>query len=280
LIPIRKLRTLPDSSRIRKYSRLLYQLEAGLRGEAAGDAAYLRELAALVSDDDACSQEVRMAAGDPGFLSGNTGLMLRCCNTLRHLLLAQNGDAPADWDLFAPVSLTGQDKPASGASPLRTVFPVDLYLDDLRSPFNIGSIFRIADSFGVREIILSEHSADPLHRRSFRSSMGCVERIPWRRSATGDFSGRSVVALETGGTPLEEFVFPDSALLVIGSEELGVSPEKLDLAERSGGTVSILTGGLKGSINVAVAAGIVLHEWFRVLTKRSGRPEEGSGRHR
>ncbi len=86
------------------------------------------------------------------------------------------------------------------------------------------------------------------------------------------------MALEAGGTPMEEFVFPDDALLVIGSEELGVSPEKLALAENSGGVVSISTGGMKGSINVSVAAGIVLHEWFRVLKKRSGRPDGGSGR--
>ncbi len=278
MIPIRKLRNLPDSSRVRKYSRLLYQLEAGLRGESAGDTVYLRELAVLVSGDSACGREVRRAAEDPGFLSSDTGRMLRCCNTLRHLLLAQNGDAPADWDLFEPVSPAGKDGHSSDPALRKTVFPIDIYLDDLRSPFNVGSIFRTADSFGVREVLLSEHSADPLHRRSLRSSMGCVERIPWRRAEPGDFSGRSLVALETGGTPLENFDFPDDAIMVIGSEELGVSPGMLELAGRSGGIVSILTGGFKGSINVSVAAGIVLHEWFRVLKKRSGRPEPDSER--
>lgn len=263
MISVRKLGSLPGPTRRRKYPRVLRMIEEELRRGARPDPAYLGELLLLISGDNACGEEVRRAASGAGFLSGDPDTLLRGCNGLRHLLLFELGGAPADWDLLPPRS-SGLDA--------RKVFPLDLYLDGLRSPFNIGSIFRAADSFGVRSVFLSEECADPLHPRSLRSAMGCVDHIPWERVSAEDFSRRfgdsTVAAMETGGTPLESFEVPDSVLLVIGSEELGVRPELLETARGSGGVVSITTGGLKGSINVAVAAGIVLHEWFRALMKR------------
>jgi TrmH family RNA methyltransferase len=71
----------------------------------------------------------------------------------------------------------------------------------------------------------------------------------------------AIFALETGGTTLTEFRFPPAGLILIGSEELGLSPEALALAQNSQGRVSIPMSGAKRSLNVAVAFGIVMWHW-------------------
>jgi TrmH family RNA methyltransferase len=68
-----------------------------------------------------------------------------------------------------------------------------------------------------------------------------------------------IVALELQGTPLGDFPFPPRGVLLVGSEELGLGPEALALADA--GRVSIPTSGAKRSLNVAVACGIVLQAW-------------------
>jgi TrmH family RNA methyltransferase len=71
--------------------------------------------------------------------------------------------------------------------------------------------------------------------------------------------------LELGGTPLEEFHFPERGIMLVGSEELGLSPEALNLAGRQAGRISIPMAGAKRSLNVAVAVGIVLQAWYEQL---------------
>jgi TrmH family RNA methyltransferase len=73
---------------------------------------------------------------------------------------------------------------------------------------------------------------------------------------------RPLIALETGGTPVSEFAFPTAGTLLLGSEELGLSREALDLA---GARVSIPMAGEKRSLNVGVACGIALERWASAL---------------
>ena len=87
--------------------------------------------------------------------------------------------------------------------------------------------------------------------------------LPWEYVDRGWLAGRAgIVALELGGTPLSSFRFPECGVLLVGSEELGLSPESLELAE---GRVSIPMAGAKRSLNVAVAVGIVLQAWYTRL---------------
>ncbi|MCF7953772.1 MAG: TrmH family RNA methyltransferase, partial [Spirochaetales bacterium] len=184
------------------------------------------------------------------------------------------------------------------------VFPLQVCIDRIRSPFNVGSVFRTAESFGVEKIMLLQGSASPEHPRAERSAMGCTEIIPWKFSddavseltaeqfGSGRLVGHDqfkhdqfkhdqfklsqsppgsplgifpVFALELGGTPVDEFVFPDHGIVIIGSEELGVSPELLSLADEGLGRVSIPTCGNKGSLNVSVAFGILMQHWYSSL---------------
>ena len=141
-----------------------------------------------------------------------------------------------------------------------------LILDRIRSPFNVGSIFRSADSFGIKKIILVEGTASPEHQRARRTSRGCIETVDWvfmSEEETLEFLKNydcsQIMALELGGSDINTFSFPSSGVAVLGSEELGVSPEILKCCKSR---VSIPMAGTKGSLNVSVAAGIFLQYWF------------------
>ena len=96
--------------------------------------------------------------------------------------------------------------------------------------------------------------------------MGCIEALGWERRSLDDLPhGLPIFALETGGTPISEFSFPPQGICLIGSEELGLSPQALDRAEY--GRVSIPMKGLKASLNVGVAFGVLLASWTQSVKK-------------
>ncbi|MDR0643371.1 MAG: TrmH family RNA methyltransferase [Treponema sp.] len=185
----------------------------------------------------------------------------RAVNAMRHLLLTETGQTPADWDV-----LDAENKLDTGK---RMVFKgVWVYLEDVRSPFNVGSMFRIAESFGVEKIFLSSFTADPRHKRAERTAMGCVDAVPWERNEP-PWEQTSIFALETGGIPLKEFSFPRNGVMIVGSEELGVSPANLARADTSLNRVSIPLFGAKGSLNVSAAFAIAMHAWAKSLMDNS-----------
>jgi len=185
--------------------------------------------------------------------------VLRLLQHVRYGLMDALGVAPADWDFYDPVA--GQL-----TRPRTAVLPIALYLDDVRSPYNVGSIFRTAEAFGVQEVFLSRYTASPGHKRAVRTSMGCTELLPWQVADLAEVAReRPVFALELGGTPIGQYSFPPRGIAVLGSEELGISPEARRVAAGSGGIVSVPLRGAKGSLNVAVAAGILLNAWSAYL---------------
>jgi RNA methyltransferase, TrmH family len=284
MIPLNKLAKLSPKHRMRKAALVLGELERSLlegrpsleAPEHASDEELRRwasGLAELLAGEGDCPQAVRAASAALKTASAQTGTelgpaysgtvpessFLRSIHNLRHSLLVASGQAPADWDLINP--RTGQPDSSS-----RKVVPgFRAYLDDLRSPFNVGSIFRTADAFGLEELLLSPSCADPLHPRAQRSAMGAVDLVPWRRSSLDRISREiPIFALELGGQNLDEFVFPREGIVVLGSEELGISREARELC--SFGTVSIPMSGAKGSLNVAVAFGILLYAWTSFIS--------------
>ncbi len=187
----------------------------------------------------------------------------RLCNTARNHLLAVIGTLPAEWDLVIAPHNAPRDE--NGALLARNFFEgVQVYAEDIRSPFNLGSIFRSAEAFGAEKVLLSPFCTDPNHPRAIRSAMGCIESIPWERTSLDDLDPNiPVFALETGGTPLEDFVFPKKGIVIIGSEELGCSPKALEKA--SYGRVTIPMTGIKASLNVGVAFGVLMSAWTQSL---------------
>ena len=224
-------------------------------------AEYIRQVAAVLLRDPKLSGEA--GARLRTLLAEEPLDELRVCNYARNTLLELLGTFPAEWDLvIAPHSPgTAED----GTVRARDFFPgLAVYAEDIRSPFNIGSIFRTAEAMGAEKVLISPHCIDPTQPRAIRSGMGCIETLGWERCSLDQLPADiPVFALETGGTPIEDFKFPKQGICIIGSEELGVSPEAL--ARATYGTVTIPMKGLKASLNVGVAFGILMQKWVESL---------------
>jgi len=265
---IRKLEALPPGTRRRKIERLLHAAELEIAGGAAPDGPYLESVVSLLAGDGglSASGRERIASIAPALRSPDPPVVLRAANAVRNRLLLEMGAEPSEWDLVAGEA-TGLDRS------LRRVLPLRVYLEDVRSPFNVGSMFRTAECFGVEEVMLSPDTPLPTHPRAARTARGTAEAMRWRVCRLEELEGQAnVFALELGGTPVQEFSFPDSGTVIVGSEELGVSPEGLELARRSGGRVSIPLYGAKQSLNVSVAFGILMSAWASRVAPSSGPP--------
>ena len=190
---------------------------------------------------------------------------LRLCNCARNHLLAIIGTFPAEWDLVIAPHANPYDE--NGVIKEREFFPgMCVYAEDIRSPFNIGSIFRTAEGMGAEKVFISPFCVDPNQSRAIRSGMGCIETMGWEQIPVEELPDDiPIFALETGGTDIEEFVFPEKGICIIGSEELGVSPQALSKATY--GRVSIPMKGLKASLNVGVAFGILMQKWVEYINK-------------
>jgi len=277
LFPLHKLEKLPRHQRLRKITKIFLEAENRLRAVDQGAVAdifkneeldFFSQIAKSLQKDTMFSPAALAEFRDAAMVFDRTPhnaspQLCRAFNTLRHILITETGRSTADWDFISP---GGKLDPAQ-----RRIFPGMLvYLEDIRSPFNVGAMFRTAESFGVEKIIISPLCADPRHPRAQRSAMGCVDVLPWERQDLSEKDATppnlSLFALETGGTPLEEFAFPQQGILIAGSEELGVNPRTLAMADASLGRVSIPCYGAKGSLNVSVAFGIVMQYWASVLT--------------
>ena len=236
MITLRKLASLPERTRGRKLLSLLDQsLEASY---AQGVYALVRE---LVGPD---------YPGDPQNHRQTQLLKLSVSRAL--------GIDQADWDLQTP----GDQRD----TPRR--FPFSVYLEDLRSPFNVGSILRTAEAYGFEQVIVSPLCPQLTHPRLVRTAMGALLSlnvlVESMASARARWSG-PVWALELGGTSIDHFEFPSQGLLLVGNEELGLSPEALDWADTSSGRVSLPLYGRKASLNVGVAFGIAASRWVGAL---------------
>lgn len=258
MITIRKLASLPPVTGLRKTARLLQGFELDLRSGEKINTVYLNDLISFISRSPELTTSDRIIINNlRSELINNQNEVLRTCNHLRHLLLTHLNEEPADWDLLPSYA----DRPEK-----RQKLPLEVYLDDIRSPFNVGSIFRSSESFGISKILISSGTAAPTHRRALRTSMGCTDIIPWETVEDADLppllQNKNIFALELNGEPVDHFKFPDNGICIIGSEELGVSPECLKIADKSFGRVSIPLAGTKGSINVSVAFGILMYNWY------------------
>jgi len=262
VITLRKLQSLGKKTMLRKSVLILQQVDAAYGSAKAVNEEYLRGLVGLIREASREDGRVSAACRELEELLSTEQRgekPKRAVNTLRYVLQEYLGVSSGDWDFYEP-----------GTARLdvsrRKVRPLRVYLDDIRSPFNVGSIFRTADCFGVEKILVSPYTASPSHPRSVRTSMGCTDSVPWEEKCPEHLEEEpGVFALELGGLPLDRFDFPPRGIVIIGSEELGVSPEALAVADGSLGRVSVPLYGTKGSLNVSVAFGILMHAWRSAL---------------
>lgn len=147
-------------------------------------------------------------------------------------------------------------------------------VDRLANPGNLGTIVRTADATGTAAVVLLGATADPWDPVAIKASMGAVFHIPIVRLADlselvtwGDRAGLTLVT--TAGRAAESLWgvrLPDRVAVVLGSERDGLSDDDLASAPLA---INIPMAGHAESLNVAVAAGILLHEVFRTHHHRT-----------
>ena len=272
-----KLNTLAPGQKRRKLALTFGALERDIDGipekgceyafKSMPRCEYVKRLLSIVIQDSELSEQTRreleqIAEGEPFDEK-------RACNCARHALLALIGTFPAEWDLIiAPHPTVTENGVITERDFFRSVY---VYAEDIRSPFNLGSIFRTAEAMGAEKVLISPLCVPPEHQKAIRSGMGCIETLGFERKSVDELeqfakdNDLPIFVLETGGTPIEEFEFPKKGICIIGSEELGVSPEALKKATY--GRVSIPMKGLKASLNVGVAYGILMQKWVESLEK-------------
>ena len=224
---------------------------------------YIRQLVKILLKDE--KMDVSSKEELENLLKNDDFDELRVCNVARNALLVIIGTFPAEWDLVIAPHTPPADE--NGVVRKRDFYEgMCVYAEDIRSPFNIGSIFRTAEAMGADKVFISPRCIDPTQPRAIRSGMGCIETMGWERLDLENLpADLPVFALETGGTDINEFVFPKKGICIIGSEELGVSPDALKKATY--GHVTIPMKGLKASLNVGVAFGILMQKWVEAISK-------------
>lgn len=146
--------------------------------------------------------------------------------------------------------------------------PLSLVLDDIRSANNVGSIFRTADCFAITHVYLCGITAQPPHRDILKTALGATECVSWSYhedavALTRELSegGTAVFALEQthDSVPLRGFSVDGykAVAVVVGNEVNGVNQAVIDACD---GAIEIEQFGTKHSLNVAVAAALVVFE--------------------
>lgn len=135
-----------------------------------------------------------------------------------------------------------------------------LYLDKIRDPGNLGTIIRIADWFGIRQVILSEESVEIFNPKTVQSTMGAIFRINVFEKGFFELKNEvpeaAVYASAMGGENIFKLKNIQSGIIVIGNESHGVSKEILETCTAKIGIPSHAQGGSE-SLNAAVATGII-----------------------
>mgnify|MGYP001044069867 CR=1 FL=1 len=144
--------------------------------------------------------------------------------------------------------------------------PIYAVVENVRSLFNVGAIFRSADGVNASGIYLTGFTGCPPRKEISRVALGAEEVIPWHYERdTGAVinglrdGGVQVVALEQTPNSVDyrTFVYQWPSAVIFGHEVTGVRPETLDLCD---GVVHIPMLGHKVSLNVSVAAGVMHYE--------------------
>ena len=147
-----------------------------------------------------------------------------------------------------------------------------LALDEISNPGNLGTIVRTADGGGASAVVVVGDAADPFDPSAVKASMGTIFSVPVCRARTVEdvfawAAAESVSVVTTSAraaTPYHDAPYRLPALLMLGSEAEGLSEEALARGDLQ---VRIDMRGVASSLNVAVAAGILLFEMRRVTSR-------------
>ena len=150
-------------------------------------------------------------------------------------------------------------------------YPIIIVLENIRSAYNVGSVFRTADAFLIEAIYIVGYSAKPPHKEIKKTALGAEETVEWKYFKTTTEAidelrskGFQVFAAEQaeGSYLLHEIkTEPEEKIAIIfGNEVTGVEQSVMEISD---GCIEIPQLGMKHSLNIATAAGVVLWELVR-----------------
>jgi tRNA G18 (ribose-2'-O)-methylase SpoU len=149
--------------------------------------------------------------------------------------------------------------------------PVIAVIENVRSAYNVGSLFRTADAFLLEAIYITGYTAKPPHKEIKKTALGAEDSVEWQyfsnaREAIIQLkkNGYKVYAVEqvVNSLPLQrmEFKAEDKIAVIFGNEVTGVEQDTILQCDAC---IEIPQLGMKHSLNIATAAGVVLWEIVR-----------------
>jgi tRNA G18 (ribose-2'-O)-methylase SpoU len=149
--------------------------------------------------------------------------------------------------------------------------PVIAVLENIRSAYNVGSVFRTADAFLLEAIYITGYTCIPPHKEIKKTALGAEESVTWKHFPnaieaikTLKDDGYKIYAIEQAVNSLMlqklEFKSNEKIAVIFGNEVSGVEQETIQQCD---GCIEIPQLGMKHSLNIATAAGVVLWEIVR-----------------
>lgn len=146
--------------------------------------------------------------------------------------------------------------------------PVIVVLENIRSAYNVGSVFRTSDAFLIEAIYITGYSAKPPHKEIKKTALGAEETVAWEHFPSAleaieklRTQQYKILAVEqvTDSTKLHELNWngTEKLAVIFGNEVVGVEQSTIALCD---GCLEIPQLGMKHSLNIATAAGVVLWE--------------------
>jgi len=137
-------------------------------------------------------------------------------------------------------------------------------LDGVRDPGNLGTIIRICDWYGIKQMILSEDSTEYYNPKVVSASMGSFSRIKFLYTDLAEFfqshSDLPVIGATLLGQSIYNFQFPSEGFILMGNESLGIRDSILPYIKDA---ITIPRIGEAESLNVAISTGIILDNFRR-----------------
>jgi len=152
-----------------------------------------------------------------------------------------------------------------------TKTPVIAVLENIRSAYNVGSVFRTADAFLLQAIYITGYTCTPPHKEIKKTALGAEKSVDWKHFTNAyeaitelKNNGYKVYAIEQAlnsqQLQLMDFNSNEKIAVIFGNEVTGVEQTTI---EQCDGCIEIPQLGMKHSLNIATAAGVVLWEIVR-----------------
>jgi tRNA G18 (ribose-2'-O)-methylase SpoU len=158
----------------------------------------------------------------------------------------------------------------------KITFPICALLEDIRSLYNVGSMFRTADGAGLESLFLTGYTGYPPRKEIEKTALGSTETVNWQRFKNPVECAEYLKSKEyyllacehtTDSKNYTEIQYPKNTCLMFGNEVDGLSNELCQIADDS---ILIPMYGAKQSLNVSVAFGIVVYNAVESYKKNTG----------